>query len=76
MNDNQPLAIGERVRRRDQPWLQGTVWSVETVLRDGSIIIEWDDNDDENAFVPAGRLERITPAEPSRATSAAHLRLV
>jgi len=76
MNDNQPLAIGDRVRRRDQPWLEGTVWSVETVLRDGTIIVEWDDNDDENAFVPAGRLERITPAAQPRAASAAHLRPV
>jgi len=76
MNDNQPLAVGDRVRRRDQPWLTGTVWSVETVLGDGTIVVEWDDNDDENAFVRPGRLERITPAHPPQPASKARQRPV
>jgi hypothetical protein len=48
--DNEPLAVGDRVQRRDQPWLKGTVWSIDV---GGVVIVEWDGEDpndpDENA---------------------------
>jgi hypothetical protein len=56
VNDNEPLALGDRVRRRDQPWLTGTVWSVTEPICKGWITVEWDDNDDECIYVPMGRL--------------------
>src|SRR5215469_12361413 len=37
MNDHEPLAVGDTVRRRDQPWLTGTVWSIE---RDMTSLVE------------------------------------
>jgi hypothetical protein len=36
MNDNRPLAVGDRVRHRLMPWLEGTVWSIEF----GVIVVE------------------------------------
>jgi hypothetical protein len=61
MNDNHQLQIGERVRRRDMPWVEGTVWDIF----EGQPVIEWDDGD-ENAYPPWGRIERITPASRPR----------
>ena len=58
MNDNKPLAVGDRVRRRRFPHIQGYVWDAD---RPGMLIIKWDDPD-ENAYVRNPRdLERITP---------------
>jgi hypothetical protein len=37
MDDHEPLAVGDTVRRRDQPWLTGTVWSIE---RDMTSLVE------------------------------------
>jgi hypothetical protein len=62
-NDNEPLAVGDRVRRRDMPWVVGTVWSVTEPIQKGWIMVDWDYKD-ETADVPIGRLERIKGSKP------------
>jgi hypothetical protein len=54
------LAVGDRVRRRQFPDVEGEVWSLNG-LYPGWIMIKWDDPD-ENAEVadPARDLEKIT----------------
>jgi hypothetical protein len=57
MNDNNPLAVGDRVRHRNQPWVLGTVWALETGMRDdGRIVVDWDNRDD-NAFIDPQQVE-------------------
>jgi hypothetical protein len=62
-NDNQPLAVGDRVRRRDIPYLTGTVWELETRLHPDTIMVDWDDGE-ECATVAARYVERIIPETP------------
>jgi hypothetical protein len=58
MTNDPPLAIGDRVRRRRFPHVEGYVW--DTGWND-FVIIKWDDHE-ENAYVRnAGELEKITP---------------
>jgi hypothetical protein len=63
-NDNKPLAVGDRVRRRRFPHVQGYVW--DTGWPD-MVIIKWDDPE-ENAYIrnPAD-LEKITPRRARQA---------
>lgn len=73
MNDNdpKPFVIGERVRMRGQPWLQGTVWSIAP----DEINVDWDDGEEVTSVRNAARLERLPqPANPP--ASAARLRPV
>jgi hypothetical protein len=61
------LAIGDRVRRRDAPHIQGYVWDTWDTGWPGMVIIKWDDPD-ENAYVrDASVLQKITP--PRRGAS-------
>lgn len=55
MRNDQQLAVGDRVQRRQFPHVRGTVWSIER----GMIIVKWDDRD-ENAYVrDPQRLQKI-----------------
>jgi hypothetical protein len=57
------LAVGDRVQLRRFPYLQGTMWSIESAkVRRGMVwIIKWDDPD-ENAYIyEPGELEKVTP---------------
>jgi hypothetical protein len=58
MNDNEPIAVGDRVRLRQFPDTQGVVWDV--VPRENMVIVEWDDPD-EDVYVrePRRWLEKI-----------------
>jgi hypothetical protein len=59
-NDNEPLAVGDRVQRRRFPHIQGYVFDL-CVLYPGWISIQWDDPE-EIAEVPNPRrdLQKIT----------------
>ena len=62
MNDNCPVALGDRVRLRGQPWTQGTVWEITPDM----IQVMWDDPDEVAQIRDARLLEKITHA-PSAA---------
>ena len=68
MNDNNPIAVGDVVQRRGQPFMRGVVWSVER----GMIIVQWDDPDENCHIRNPPKLEKVTP-RPA-ATSPARLR--
>jgi hypothetical protein len=77
-NDNEPKSFveGDRVQMRGQPWLQGTVWSIEPDVSGCEVtIVAWDD-EDENAFVTNPRRLQRLPTPESRPTSGVRLRPV
>lgn len=55
------LKIGDRVRHRDQPWVHGTVWSMQDHIPPygDRIIVAWD-NRDENSFCLPEKLVKIS----------------
>jgi hypothetical protein len=69
-------AVGDRVQRRDQPWLRGTVWSIGL----GVVIVQWDDEDPEDPaenacfHEPQRWLQKITPAPRPRHPRQGHAR--
>jgi hypothetical protein len=65
MDRNQNFAIGDRVRQRYSPGLEGEVWSIER----GVIIVKWSDLD-ENAYIrDPSQLEKVTPRRPATSGS-------
>lgn len=60
MNDNEPLQIGDRVRLRQSPHVQGYVW--DRWPEENMVIVAWE-NDEEDVYVrePRRWLEKIAP---------------
>jgi len=60
---NEPLKIGDRVRLRQFPKVQGVIWSVPSA-EENMVIVKWEDPE-ENAYVrdPSRRLEKIPKEE-------------
>jgi hypothetical protein len=61
MNDNEPLAIGDRVQLRQFPSVQGYIW--DKLSTEDTVIVQWDDDHpDENIYVtnPRRWLQKIT----------------
>jgi len=58
MNDNEPLKVGDRVRLRQFPHIDGTIWDV--IPRKNMVIIDWSNSED-NAYVtdPQRWLEKV-----------------
>jgi hypothetical protein len=59
-NDNEPLAVGDRVQHRRLPHLQGYVWSMENIVTPGRIIVKWDDGEESSQPHPRD-LQKLTP---------------
>jgi len=60
MNDNEPLRVGDRVRLRQFPHVQGYVW--DRWPEENMVIVAWED-DEQDVYVrdPRRWLEKIAP---------------
>jgi hypothetical protein len=60
MNDNQPLARGDRVQLREFPHIQGYVWDTGWMAKQNMVIVQWDDPE-EDVYVtdPQRHLQKI-----------------
>jgi hypothetical protein len=63
MNDNEPLKVGDRVRLRQFPRIEGTIWDIRP--KEDTVLVEWNDPE-ENIYVtnPRRWLEKIQPTKP------------
>jgi len=58
MNDNEPIAVGDRIRLRQFPDTVGVVWDI--MSKENTVVVEWNDPD-EDVYVhePRRWLEKI-----------------